>query len=133
MVGTLCYQMYELHKKPILATEFGADALAGEHSLPSVLLTEEFQRDHVMSYLDVLESKDFICGTLIWCFADFRVPQHFGRQIYNRKGLFTRDRQPKLLAHLLKTRWAKPVRERSTWKDPCMKKVYIKRSEEDWQ
>ena len=133
MVSTLCDRMYEVHRKPILATEFGADALVGEHSLPSVLLTEEFQRDHVMNYLDVLESKDFICGTLIWCFADFRVPQHFGRQIYNRKGLFTRDRQPKLLAHLLRERWARPVRERSTWKDPGMKKVYIKRSEEDWQ
>jgi len=133
MVSTICDRMYEVHRKPILATEFGADALAGEHSLPSVLLTEEFQRDHVMNYLDVLESKDFICGTLIWCFADFRVPQHFGRQIYNRKGLFTRDRQPKLLAHLLRERWARPVRERSTWKDPGMKKVYIKRSEEDWQ
>jgi len=133
MVSTLCERMFELHRKPILATEFGADALVGEHSLPSVLLTEEFQRDHVISYLDVLESKDFICGTLVWCFADFRVPQHFGRQIYNRKGLFTRERQPKLLAHLLKERWAKPVRERSTWKDPGAKKVYIKRSEEDWQ
>jgi beta-glucuronidase len=133
MVNTLCDKMYELHKKPILATEFGADALVGEHSLPSVLLTEEFQRDHVMSYLDVLETKDYICGTMIWCFADFRVPQHFGRQIFNRKGLFTRDRQPKMLAHLLKERWAKPVRERSAWKDQGLKKVYIKRSEEDWQ
>ncbi|MEA2063244.1 MAG: glycoside hydrolase family 2 TIM barrel-domain containing protein [Gemmatimonadota bacterium] len=133
MVSTLCDRMFERHGKPILATEFGADALAGEHSLPPVLLTEEFQRDHVINYLDVLESKEFICGSLIWCFADFRVPQHFGRQIYNRKGLFTRDRQPKLLAHLLKERWAKPVRERSDWKDTGLEEVYIKRSEEDWQ
>ncbi|MBN2287802.1 MAG: hypothetical protein JXQ83_00620 [Candidatus Glassbacteria bacterium] len=133
MVSTLCDRMYELHRKPILATEFGADALVGEHSLPPVLLTEEFQRDHVMSYLDVLESKEFICGTMVWCFADFRVPQHFGRQIYNRKGLFTRDRQPKMLAHLLRERWARPVRERSAWTDPGSSRVYIKRSEEDWQ
>ena len=115
------------------ATISTAAKIIRDKRIGCLVVTEGDEMVGILSYLDVLESKDFICGTLVWCFADFRVPQHFGRQIYNRKGLFTRDRQPKLLAHLLKTRWAKPVRQRSTWKDPGMKKVYIKRSEEDWQ
>ena len=133
MVNTLCEKMYERHGKPVLITEFGADCLAGEHSFPPVLMTEEFQKQHLECYLDVFETKPYICGTMIWCLADFRVPQHFGRQILNRKGLFTRDRQPKLAAGYINERWEKPLEKRSEWRAAGEAKVYIRRSEEDWR
>jgi beta-glucuronidase len=38
----------------------------------------------------------------VWNFADFRTPQSPGRAVLNRKGIFTRDRQPKLAAHLIR-------------------------------
>ncbi|MCX5777117.1 MAG: hypothetical protein NTX32_05780 [Candidatus Firestonebacteria bacterium] len=45
------------------------------------------------------------CGTHIWVFADFRGGQHKGRVGSNWKGVFTRDRHPKLLAHTLRKHW----------------------------
>jgi beta-glucuronidase len=37
----------------------------------------------------------------IWNFADFRAPQNPGRTILNRKGVYSRDRQPKLAVVIL--------------------------------
>jgi beta-glucuronidase len=41
----------------------------------------------------------------IWNFADFMTPQEVRRVMGNRKGVFTRQRQPKMAAHFLKRRW----------------------------
>jgi beta-glucuronidase len=37
----------------------------------------------------------------IWNFADFRTPQNPGRTILNRKGIYSRDRQPKLATFIV--------------------------------
>ena len=49
-----------------------------------------------------------LVGEHVWNFADFRTAQNFPRVGGNKKGVFTRDRQPKLAAHLLKRQWATP-------------------------
>lgn len=91
--------------KPIFMTEFGADAMAGLHSLPASLWTEDYQSDLVQALIDVIREKDFIIGEHLWAFADFHTAQNHFRAHGNRKGLFTRERQPKLAATMLRERW----------------------------
>ncbi len=95
--------------KPIMFTEFGADAVAGMHAQPAVMWTEEYQADMVEMYIRTLEKLPFIIGTHPWAFADFRTSQSIHRvNAMNYKGAFTRDRQPKLAAHRLKELWKTP-------------------------
>jgi beta-glucuronidase len=92
--------------KPIMITEFGADAYPGMHGTNAEMFTEEYQRDFIKSYLEVLDKKDFIFGAHVWAFADFKTSQgsiRFGG--YNWKGVFTRDRKPKMAAYYLKSKW----------------------------
>lgn len=100
-------EVHSLSGKPILMTEFGADAMAGLHSLPASLWTEDYQSDLIQALIDVLREKDYILGEHLWAFADFHTAQNHFRAYGNRKGLFTRDRQPKLAARVLRDRWRK--------------------------
>ena len=98
-------QLYRKLKKPILLSEFGADALSGAHGNPPEMFTEEFQTEFLTRTMKMIESKPYIIGELIWCFADFKTPQSSFRMIFNRKGIFTRDRQPKMAAHKVREHW----------------------------
>jgi len=97
--------LYRKFKKPILFSEFGADSIAGEHRDPPELFTEEYQVELIKAYCEVVESKPYTIGEHIWTFADFKTAQHYTRIVLNRKGVFTRDRQPKMAAHFLKQAW----------------------------
>ena len=46
-------------------------------------------------------------GEMPWNFADFATCQGPMRVGGNRKGLFTRDRRPKMAAHYFRGRWGK--------------------------
>ncbi|MCY0879610.1 MAG: beta-glucuronidase [Firmicutes bacterium] len=98
---------HERFGKPILVTEFGADAIAGFHQDPPVAFTEEYQRDLLAIYLQVLDRLPFVIGQHVWAFADFATKQGIMRVVGNRKGVFTRQRQPKLAAHLLREWWTR--------------------------
>jgi beta-glucuronidase len=105
----LSKELDELHKtlnKPIIITEFGADTQAGMHADEAEMFTEEYQMEFIKAYLDVADSKDFMGGMHVWAFADFKTGQgviRFGGMNY--KGVFTRDRKPKMAAHFLRSRW----------------------------
>jgi len=58
--------------KPILFTEFGADAFAGVHAQPPHMWSGEYQADMIEMYIRTLERFPFIVGTHPWAFADFR-------------------------------------------------------------
>ena len=47
----------------------------------------------------------FVQGELIWNYADFQTGQGIIRVNGNKKGIFTRDRQPKAAAFTVKKRW----------------------------
>jgi beta-glucuronidase len=94
------------YDKPIVITEFGADAVAGLHSLPAQMWSEEFQQQLVSTYLDVFARVGHVVGAHIWNFADFATMQGVNRVIGNRKGVFTREREPKAVAFLLRDRWS---------------------------
>ena len=66
--------------KPLIITEYGADTVAGLHDTTPVMFNA-------------------------WNFADFATGQGVNRVQGNKKGLFTRDRRPKLAAHYFKERW----------------------------
>ena len=98
-------EIYNKFKLPIIITEFGADAIAGFHSLPAEMWTEEYQKDLILGLIDIMRTKNFVIGEHIWNFADFRTAQNYIRVNGNKKGVFTRERQPKMVAHFLKEKW----------------------------
>jgi beta-glucuronidase len=98
--------LHEEFGKPIIITEFGADTLAGMHATPPEMWSEEYQVEVLRGYLDVAAARPFMAGLHVWNFADFKTGQATMRAAgMNHKGVFTRDRRPKMAAHLLRERW----------------------------
>ncbi|NLZ81313.1 MAG: beta-glucuronidase [Clostridiales bacterium] len=93
------------YSKPVVFTEYGADTYAGEHKLPSVQWSEEYQVEYLEMQHRVFDSFDFVVGEQVWNFADFQTTEGIMRVNGNKKGIFTRNRQPKLAAYTLKKRW----------------------------
>ena len=91
--------------KPFIFSEYGADTLGLEHKLPSVMWSQEYQDEYLRMTNSVFDSYDFVKGEQIWNFADFQTTEGIMRVNGNKKGVFTRQRQPKDTAYLLKKRW----------------------------
>ncbi len=91
--------------RPLIFTEYGADTYAGMHKLPSVMWSQEYQNEYMEMNHKVFDSFDFIQGELMWNFADFQTTEGIMRVDGNKKGLFTRQRQPKDCAFYMKSRW----------------------------
>jgi beta-glucuronidase len=91
--------------KPILVSEFGADALPGLHALPPTIWSEEYQHALIAMSLRVFRRVPEVIGEHVWNFADFATAQAVHRPGGNHKGVFTRDRQPKAVAWLLRELW----------------------------
>lgn len=92
--------------KPVVFTEYGADTVMGLHDTTPVMYTEEFQVEYYKMNNKVFDAYDFVVGEQAWNFADFATSQSLLRVQGNKKGLFTRDRKPKLAAHYFKERWS---------------------------
>ncbi|MDO5136270.1 MAG: beta-glucuronidase [Eubacteriales bacterium] len=92
-------------ERPFVFTEFGADTLDSLHKLPSVMWSQEYQKEYLEGYFQIFDRYDFVKGELIWNYADFQTAQGIMRVNGNKKGIFTRDRQPKDAAYLVKKRW----------------------------
>lgn len=100
--------MHEKFAKPLIITEFGADTIAGHHAQPPEMFTEEYQAEMLTRYLSLFRSKPFVVGEHVWNLCDFKTPQGVRRVGgMNLKGVFTRDRRPKLAAHRLRELWNK--------------------------
>ncbi len=54
---------------------------------------------------------------MIWNFADFMTKQGFTRAVGNKKGIFTRQRQPKASAHTLRKRYWDLAKEIDNFKN----------------
>lgn len=91
--------------KPIIITEYGADTLAGLHSVTPQPWSEEYQVDLLEMSHRVFDSIDEVVGEHIWNFADFATTPGIMRVDGNKKGVFTRDRRPKAAAQLMRRRW----------------------------
>lgn len=99
-------ELYEKFCKPILLAEFGADAIPGHHAQPPEMFSEEYQAEMLSRYIELLQQKPYVIGEHIWNLCDFKTSQGVTRVgALNHKGIFTRDRRPKLAAHRIRSLW----------------------------
>lgn len=80
--------------KPVIITEFGADALAGHHGTVSDKGTEECQAYVYERQVEVLRTIPYIQGMTPWILYDFRCPRRTSsiQRYYNTKGLCSADK-----------------------------------------
>jgi beta-glucuronidase len=98
--------LYTRYHKPLILSEFGADTVAGCHAQPPEMFSEEYQAEMLTRYIEVLRTKPFVVGEHIWNLCDFKTGQSVRRVGgLNLKGVFTRDRKPKMAAHRLRQLW----------------------------
>ncbi|XP_058020475.1 beta-glucuronidase isoform X2 [Ahaetulla prasina] len=112
---------YTTHQKPIIQSEYGADTISGFHADPPLMFSEEYQEAVLKEYHAVLDQKkeEYVIGELIWNFADFMTEQGVTRVMGNKKGIFTRQRQPKAAAFVLKKRYWKIANESRSQMPPA--------------
>ncbi|MCR5790549.1 MAG: beta-glucuronidase [Lachnospiraceae bacterium] len=96
---------WEEQNKPVMVTEYGCDAIQGNHGVNGEMFTEEYQADYYRLLDEEFDKRAFMIGEQCWAFADFGTIQGVMRPDGNKKGVFTRERRPKLAAHFLKSRW----------------------------
>ena len=102
---------HEKFHKPIIVTEFGADTVEGIHSLYSMAFSEEYQCEYLTECCRVFDNMPYVVGEHVWNFADFKTKEGTLRVRGNRKGVFTKEREPKAAAFLLKKRWEKDIKK----------------------
>ncbi|MGN0158628.1 MAG: beta-glucuronidase [Brotaphodocola sp.] len=93
--------------KPFMFTEYGADTVSGLHDTTPVMWTEEYQVEYYKTNHRVVDELENFVGEQVWNFADFATSQGLMRVQGNKKGIFTRDRRPKLVAHYFRDRWTR--------------------------
>ncbi len=83
--------------KPVIITEFGADAMPDHHGTITDKGTEECQVYVYEKQIETLREIDYIKGMTPWILYDFRCPRRASviQQYYNRKGLLSPDKKYK--------------------------------------
>ena len=86
--------------KPVIITEFGADALPGHHGTHMDKGTEECQAYVYERQLEELQKIDYVKGMTPWILYDFRCPRRTSvlQNYYNRKGLLAEDKKHEKMA-----------------------------------
>ncbi|MCW6531860.1 beta-glucuronidase [Sphingomonas sp. MMSM20] len=106
--------------KPLVFSEFGADAKAGFHDLAGPQkFSEEFQADYYRQTLRMADRLPTLRGMSPWILKDFRSPRRQNpdfQQGWNRKGLISETGQRKIafgvLADYYRAKEAAPAGER---------------------
>ena len=80
--------------KPVIISEFGADATPGLHGSADDKGTEECQEAIYRKQIEVIRQIPYIKGITPWILFDFRCPRRTAaiQGYYNRKGLVSSDR-----------------------------------------
>jgi len=80
--------------KPVIITEFGADALQGHHGGLADKGTEEYQAYVYERQIETIRNISYIKGMTPWILYDFRCPRRTAaiQGYYNRKGLLSEDK-----------------------------------------
>jgi beta-glucuronidase len=77
-------------EKPVMISEFGGDALQGNHGSKDARWTEEYQEELFKETVKMLDKIPQLRGMTPWILADFRSPRRLLPDIqdgWNRKGL----------------------------------------------
>ena len=80
------------YQKPLIMSEFGAEAPYGHHGDSLTRWTEEYQQNVYQHQVSMLKRIPFLRGTCPWILMDFRSPRRplSGIQdFHNRKGLIS--------------------------------------------
>ncbi len=102
------------YEKPVIISEFGADALQGLHGDKRARFTEEYQEDLYRQTLPMLEKIPQLRGLTPWILCDFRSPRRPLPNIqdgWNRKGLIGENGTPKKAFAVLREYYAKKAAE----------------------
>ncbi|MFS0868737.1 glycoside hydrolase family 2 protein [Paenibacillus xylanilyticus] len=96
--------------KPMIMSEFGADAVYGYRHMTRVKGTEERQADIIEQNLIAYEKREFVSGMYIWQFCDCRVTEEEVGPLWrittqNLKGVVDTYRRPKLAFETVKQMW----------------------------
>ncbi len=99
-------------QKPLIFSEFGADALAGNHDMVADphKFSEEYQAEYYRQTLAMAAKVPFLRGMSPWILKDFRSPrrQHpIYQQGWNRKGLISETGERKAAFFVLAEEYAK--------------------------
>ena len=90
--------------KPLLLTEFGADAVPGYRSLDLALWSEDYQAVLIEKTIELAARSEGVCGTFPFCYQDYPDPSKHVNARWaglNLKGIVTYSRTPKLAAAAL--------------------------------
>jgi beta-glucuronidase len=93
------------YNKPLVMSEFGADALFGDHGDAETRWTEEYQESLYIHQLAMLERIPFLRGMTPWILKDFRSPRRTLPGIedyFNRKGLLSDHGERKKAFYVLR-------------------------------
>ncbi len=87
-------------QKPVIITEFGADAFAGLRGTVTDKGTEDCQAYIYERQIALIAQTDYIKGMTPWILYDFRCPRRtsVNQRYYNTKGLLSADQTHKKLA-----------------------------------
>ena len=100
--------------KPLIISEFGADALFGYHGDKSVRFTEEYQKNLYEHQLNMLKKIPSLRGISPWILTDFRSPRRPLPRIqdfYNRKGLISHRGERKQAFYVLQNFYRELIKE----------------------
>ena len=100
------------YQKPLIMSEFGAEAPYGNHGDPLTRWTEEYQENAYQHQVSMLKRISFLRGTCPWILMDFRSPRRplpGIQDFHNRKGLIS-DRGEKKKAFFVMQRYYQEIR-----------------------
>ncbi len=98
------------YNKPMLLSEFGAGALAGNYGDKMTRWTEEFQAYFTDETMKMATSIPFLRGTMPWVLKDFRTPRRYHgafQNYWNRKGFIDENGVHKQAYDVLKNWYTK--------------------------
>ncbi|WP_343728309.1 glycoside hydrolase family 2 TIM barrel-domain containing protein [Duganella sp.] len=94
------------YNKPVLVTEFGADALGGYHADSDTKWSEEYQDQLYKNTFKLLDAIPGLRGMTPWVLTDFRSPRRphpYFQDYWNRKGLISETGKKKQAFYTLKS------------------------------
>ena len=93
------------YQKPLIVSEFGGDALYGNHGDVLTRWTEEYQENLYRHQIAMLKRIPFLRGTAPWILMDFRSPRRPLPKIqdyWNRKGLISNKGEKKKAFYVMR-------------------------------
>ncbi|MES2148635.1 MAG: glycoside hydrolase family 2 TIM barrel-domain containing protein [Pseudomonadota bacterium] len=102
----LNYHFNIKYNKPVVITEFGADALGGYHADADTRWSEEYQEKLYLNQIKMLTAIPGLRGMTPWILTDFRSPRRlhpYFQDFWNRKGLISDDGKKKKAFFTLKS------------------------------